>query len=109
MKKLLISTFAAAVILLFGGINEVNADPLTYKVVGETVAVVDCDKNASGELVIPSSYNGKPVTSMWHYAFQDCSGLTSVSIPDSVTSIGDYAFAGCSRLTSIEMGESNTE
>ena len=43
MKPLLISTFAAAVMLLFGGVNEVNGDPLTYKVSGETVSVVNCD------------------------------------------------------------------
>ena len=32
MKKLLISAFAAAVILLFGGVNEVNGDPLEYEI-----------------------------------------------------------------------------
>ena len=35
------------------------------------------------------------------YAFYDCSGLTSVTIPSSVTSIGRYAFSGCSGLTSV--------
>ncbi|MBR1609517.1 MAG: leucine-rich repeat protein, partial [Kiritimatiellae bacterium] len=28
------------------------------------------------------------------YAFSSCSGLTSVTIPDSVTSIGTAAFSG---------------
>ena len=101
MKKLSISTFAAAVMLLFGGVNEVNGDPLTYKVEGETVSVVKCDENASGEVVIRSSYAEKPVTSIGGSAFSSCSRLTSVRIPDSVTSIGDRAFRYCSNLTSV--------
>ena len=105
MKKLPISTFAAAVMLLFGGINEVNGDPLRYKVEGGTVAVIGCDENASGELVIPSTYEEKPVTSIGAVlgvgAFKDCSGLTSVTIPASVTSIGTLAFWGCNSLTSV--------
>ena len=35
------------------------------------------------------------------YAFDGCSGLTSLTIPSGVTSIGDWAFAGCSGLTSL--------
>ena len=41
------------------------------------------------------------VTSIGEYAFYYCGSLTSVTIPDGVTSIGDHAFSGCSNLTSV--------
>ncbi len=48
------------------------------------------------------------VTSIGDYAFNGCSGLTSITIPGSVTSIGEYAFSGCSGLTSITIPGSVT-
>ena len=41
-------------------------------------------------------------------AFEDCHGLTSVTIPNSVTSIGSRAFGGCSGLTSVTIPNSVT-
>ena len=49
-------------------------------------------------ITIPNS-----VTSIGKSAFWGCSGLTSVTIPNSVTSIGDYAFYNCSGLTSVNI------
>ncbi len=48
------------------------------------------------------------VTSIGEYAFDGCTGLTSITIPASVTSIGNYAFSGCTGLTSIEIPSSVT-
>ncbi|MBR3979681.1 MAG: leucine-rich repeat domain-containing protein [Bacteroidales bacterium] len=39
-------------------------------------------------------------------AFEDCTGLTSITIPNSVTSIGYGAFANCTRLTSVTIPNS---
>lgn len=48
------------------------------------------------------------LTTINAYTFQNCTGLTSVTIPDSVTSIGNSAFAGCSGLTSVTVPDSVT-
>ena len=65
-----------------------------------------------GSIVIPSvvTYNGEEysVKIIGDWAFSDCSGLTSVTIPNSVTSIGNSAFYGCSGLTSVTIGNSVT-
>ena len=47
-------------------------------------------------------------TSIGGSAFSGCSGLTSVTIPESITSIGVYAFYGCSGLTSATIGNGIT-
>ena len=54
-------------------------------------------------ITIPSS-----VTSLGDHCFDDCRGLTSITIPSSVTSLGDYCFDGCSGLTSITIPSSVT-
>ena len=70
------------------------------------------DRSYSGNVIIPSSvtYDSTTyrVTGIHSYAFQDCFGLTSVTIPESVTTIDHYAFSGCSALTSVTIPESVT-
>ena len=48
------------------------------------------------------------MTSIGDYAFCGCSGLTSITIPNSVTSIKEGAFCGCSGLTSVTIPNSVT-
>ena len=66
----------------------------------------------TGNVVIPEKVTYEnveySVTSIGNNAFDECSGLTSVTIPNSVTSIGGYAFSGCSGLTSVTIPNSVT-
>ena len=66
----------------------------------------------SGSVVIPESvtYGGQtyPVTSIGSSAFNNCMGLTAVTIPNSVTSIGDSAFSDCMGLTAVTIPNSVT-
>ncbi len=52
-------------------------------------------------ITIPSTYKGCLVTSIVDSAFEGCSSLTSITIPNSVTSIGYSVFSGCNNLTSL--------
>jgi hypothetical protein len=48
------------------------------------------------------------VTTIGVGAFQECSSLTAVTIPDSVTTISGGAFDGCSSLTAITIPDGVT-
>ena len=56
-------------------------------------------KAYAGKVAIPWSVrhegNTYPVTSIGYSAFSNCSGLTEVTIPNSVTSIDISAFSNC--------------
>ena len=67
-------------------------------------ALITKAEPASGNMVVPDVLGGKPTISLMKQAFWNCTGLTGISLPNSVQSIGDYAFNGCSKLKSASLG-----
>ena len=61
-----------------------------------------------GDVVIPETIEGLPVTSIGPSAFYHNSDVISVLLPDSMTSIGNAAFAMCWNLASITIPDSVT-
>ena len=122
---------------LMANAETVEIDGIYYNLInkGNAAEVTENPNKYTGNVVIPSSvvYNDvtysvtyigdgafsycsgltsitipNSVKSVGNYAFQDCSGLISITIPNSVTSVGSYTFQDCSGLTSIIIPNSVT-
>lgn len=116
MKKRLTFLFAAILVAASLWAQEFQSGDLKYKIIssgneGNAVEVVKGDNYKDlTEVVVPATVeydNVKySVISIGDYAFNECQGLTSISIPESVTSIKSCAFWNCYSLPSITIPES---
>ncbi len=93
---------------------DICVDGIYYNLLTEAkkAEVTSGDIKYSGEITIPNTITFKDkvlnVTSIGYSAFEDCSGLTAINIPNSVTSIGYSAFEYCRSLTAINIPNSVT-
>lgn len=71
---------------------------------GSEYEVNSLPTTAEGKIDIPSTYEGKPVTSIAARAMQNCTEITEIVIPNSVTTIGAFAFDRCSKLAKVTIG-----
>lgn len=60
----------------------------------------------SGDVVIPETVKGVPVTKIGDKAFFSNTEITSIALPETIKEIGEAAFQGCSALTQINLPDS---
>lgn len=98
------ASIVAAVLLMLPAIG--NAQ-FIYTINDGTVTITGGCPSAPGDLTIPDTIDGLPVTSISRYAFGSCANLTNVVISTSVTNIEVFAFEKCRNLTAIEVSSAN--
>ena len=113
MKKLLSVVLTMALLLCVVplgamSVSAANVSQLSYTISGDEVTITGCDLNALGNLYIPETIEGYPVTGIDAKAFENCDKLLKVVIPDSVTYVGSSAFDHCDNLTSVVVGNGIT-
>ena len=66
-----------------------------------TLTVVRCIDKAADDLDIQFEAGGCPVTAIAARAFESCTALRRVTLPQGLRQIGEMAFSGCSRLSRL--------
>lgn len=101
---LLVTLFSLSII------NSQEIDGINYQITSASsnlVSVIAKTPKYTADITIPLTVligtETYTVTEIADIAFQNCTGLTSVNIPNSVTTIRNYVFWNCSALTSITM------
>lgn len=103
-KKIIITFFVTAVLLicLCASASALNEGPYVYEINEGEVTITGCDREAiQGDVVIPQTLGGIPVTGIGERAFYYCNGITSVMIDDNIKYIGPSAFAFCGALSEV--------
>ncbi len=81
---------------------------LSWNIYEDGAYITGCSEYATGSITVPDTLGGYPVVGIDPWAFQSCTDITEVHLPDSVTSIGINAFAYCTNLKTVTMSNNVT-
>lgn len=114
MKKshLYILLISLAFLLLIGGIvafailpPKPTSNGLVFELSsdGKSYVVADMNNRFARSVVVPAEHEGKPVTVIGAYAFQNCVRLENIDLPDTIEMVHSGAFKDCARLRDITL------
>lgn len=64
-------------------------------------------KNKSAtKIIIPEYYKGRTICGIDSYGVNDCSKITSITIPENIKAIREFAFESCTSLEAVELPSS---
>lgn len=92
----------ATFVSLEEGFTTVRTDDFFY-FVGEDEVYTVYHHGEGGDVVVPATYDGKPVTSILYHTFADTSKFRSITVPEGVTTIESEAFILLSELEEINL------
>ncbi len=110
MKHLLALLALTLALSLFAATEIVNGIEWTYSISSGKATIGTgswstpaIPNTTSGAIAIPEQLGGAEVTAIGRNAFNECTQLTKIIIPEGVTSIGYYSFRNCSSVTTITL------
>ena len=102
-----LNTIVLPLVLLLG-LPTIAWSQLTFITNNGTITITGYTGSTS-VLVIPSTTNGYPVTSITTNAFNGGNYFVDVTVPEGVTTIGDSAFWDCWYLSNVSLPNSLTK
>lgn len=108
LKKIsLLGIVVASLLMLSNAISAEQFGSFEYVIENDEVLITSFLDNEATEVEIPAEIEGYPVT-LLEQAFQGCTNIESVTLPDSITSIGYNTFTSCKNLAYITIPDSVT-
>ncbi len=86
-----------------------NEGHYVYEINSGEVTITGCERSIEGDVVIPETLGGIPVTAIGDKAFYYCGGITSVTMHEGIKSIGAGAFEFCGGLSEVVLPSGLTE
>ena len=93
---------------IVAGAEDLVYGDFKYEILDDDTIDITKYTGSDTSVTIPREINGKKVTAIGAYAFEYCTKLTNIEIPNTITSIGYGTFYNCQKLTNIEIPNSVT-